>query len=611
MGASSSKTSIPTSVREDSANISTGSPPSLNGHYHYHGLATTQTQTQPHSNLEEADESSQKENMGAKKTGGLPSRAVPNGAPRSRPSPSPSKASHPGPTNPNTTRPLSRAVKVNDSPWLLLLWLTHPFKPKNKAVSFRSPAKADPGYKNPSTTRTSQPQPEPTCGPVEEQVEESSQDSFAGDIYHDPAKQFVATAGQFEVPLADLGCVSLPLGGMYKSGRWGGTSKAMYANPRFSSPPEGNVLVESTPSLSGGSQSQASQPYEEIEAGRQPDYMDLDPPPDRDRVPSGHTSEEYLSDAPSSSYARHLEDPDEHDIPLAKPTELQATQPSTQVDEDHDASLHQPPFATNTSSSEAPRTTASNNIPPSRNILAMVDPGKRWRYQQYQQPATKPPQLQSHHGTSATGGTGRSEETQPSTDADIIPRRQFPVRSHLTIPTPPLPQKALAEATQPSCEDDERQGLPQRRFPARPTPASMKKQLSPEPSNSWVPTDDEHMDIVPDSEPPRDENPISSSEHTTNGPAKRLPRKVAPPSDSELEVVPDSLALDEDAENPTNHHDSDMDVPLATVIARQSKVKTQASEVSRAAGKEATPEVGQVCLSPLLASRQLSIDGTE
>ena len=602
MGASSSKTSIPTSVHEDNTNISTlstSSPRSLNGHYHYHGLATTQTQTQPHNDPEENDESSQKENMDAKK--GLLSRAVPHGAPRSLPSPLPSKASHPGPTNENTTRPLSRAIKVNNSPWLRLLWLTHPFKLQNKAVSFRSPRKADPGYKNPSTTRTSLSQPEPSCPPVEEIFEESSQDSFAGDIYRDPAKQFVATARQFEVPLADLGRVSPPSGGMYKSAGWGGTSKGMYPNPRFSSPPEGNVLVESTPSLSGGSQSQASQPYDEIESGRQPDYMDLDLPPDRARVPSGHSSEEYLSDAPSSSYARHL-DPDEYDTPLANPTDCPPTQPSTQVEEDHDASLPQP-FTTNTTSSEAPPTTASSNIPPSRNILAMVDPAKRWRYQQYQQAATKLPQMQSHCGTSATGGAASSEETQPSTNADMMPPRQFPIRPHL-VPTPPLPQKELVEATQPSCEDDERQNLPQRRFPARshPTPAPTKKQISPKSSSSLVPTDDEHMDIVPDSEPTRATSP---SRHTTNSPVKRLPRKVAPLSDSEPDVVPDSLAL-EDAEKPTNHHDSDMDVPLAAVIARQNKVKVQVNEK-----EEASPEVGQVRLSPRLASWQSSIDGTE
>ena len=152
MGASSSKTSIHTSPHEDNTNISTvsGTPPrSLNGHYHYHGLATTQTDPG------EGDESSQKENIGAKKTDGLPSRAVPHGVHSSLPSPPPSKASHPGPINQNTSRPLSRAIKVTNSPWLLLLWLIHPFKPKNKAVSFQSPAKAGPGHKNPSTTRTS------------------------------------------------------------------------------------------------------------------------------------------------------------------------------------------------------------------------------------------------------------------------------------------------------------------------------------------------------------------------------------------------------------------------------------------------------------------------
>ena len=602
MGTSSSKTGIRTSVHEDNTNVSTlsGSPPrSLNGHYHYHGLATTQTQTQPNKDLEENDESSQKENMDAKKG---PSRAVPHGAPRSLPSPPPSKASHPGS---NTTRPLSRAVKVNNSPWLLLLWLTHPFKPKNKAVSFRSPAKANPGYKDPSTTRTSLSQPEPNCPPVEEQVEESSQDSFAGDIYRDPAKRFVATARQFEVPLADLGRVSPPLGGMYKSTRWGGTSKGMYPNPRFSSPPEGNVLVEATPSLSGGSQSQASQSYDEIESGRQPDYMDLDPPLDRNRDPSGHSSEEYLSDAPSSSYARHLEDPDEYDIP--KPTECPPTQPSTQVDEDQDTSLHQQPFTTNTTSSEAPRTTASSNIPPSRNILGMVAPEKRWRYQKYQQAATNVPQVQSRSGASATGGTAPSEETQPFTDADMMPPCQIPARPHLAIPTPPLPQKDLVEATQPSCEDDER---PQRRFPARsrPTPSPVKKPISPESSNSRMQTDDEHMDIVPDSEPSRGENTTSPSKHTTKSPAKRLSRKVSPLSDSEPDVVPDSL---EDAEKPMNHHDSDMDVPLAAVIAQKNKVKVQASEVPHAAEKETTLEVGQVCLLPCLTSWQPSIDDTE
>ncbi|KAF8077869.1 hypothetical protein FPV67DRAFT_1662656 [Lyophyllum atratum] len=547
--------------------------------YHFHGLA--QTQTQHVDDEVEAKEGSQKENIGTHKVLRREERE--------------------GPAQLHSAEPLVVHSRLSSSSGT---------KPKAgaKAVSFQSPrTKAggpqptySPARRNPtrSTTypTTSTTPKKRVASPV------SSQDSF-GVADQDPEQQFLATSKQFNVPLSDLSRVVLPSGNSSVSGRRSPTSMRPYGSAsnrsmRFTSPVEGTILVESTPSASGGSQSQPSQPLVESQlelSGRQPDYMEIDD------IPSAHagdlsrcSTDDCLSDAPSSSYYTHLEDREEDDPP---PPMLEATQPSTQVDNDEemDQQLVHPFDALVGGSHNHGGTANSTTTTKSRNLLAMIDPKKMHRYQHYLDRPVGAPQVQhSLPNPSAANDNagGPMEETQPSFEphTTMPPPRRFPTRSHLT-PSPPSPQHGsragtpvTVEQTQPSFDEEVRQP-PQRRFPTRPQPVN--PHLSPRPhitSSRHREGDNDQMDIIPDSEPLRDAEATSDSRsNTSRSPTKKLTQ----PSTDGREDVEESMTIDR-AENKASaadvgkalfpvgdeeeeEEDDEEDVPLAAVISNQEK----------------------------------------
>ncbi|KAG6874218.1 hypothetical protein C0995_003764 [Termitomyces sp. Mi166 len=330
-------------------------------HYDFHGLG--QTQTQYFDEEVDVNESSQKENIGTSKEERLRMSVTPN-------------TPHVGSSYSGVTKPRSVAVK---------------------AVSFQSPQKkitAPPTTDNSArwqpTRSTTLPNTAVTSrrhisSPI------SSQDSF-GVLDQDPSQQFLATSKQFNVPLSELPKVVLPPQAVPSARSSPISMYSRHQHRRSPSPSEGTVLVESTPSASGGSQSQRSQSYPEA----QPSEAVLEPPSEQSRYVEAsrpvndpedithYPIEECLSDAPSSFYADHNDE-------SFQSTALASTQPSTQVDNDvmdvephpFDAVIPETIAYTGNTSS-----TATTNP---RSLFSMVDPKKLSRYEHLIQPQNQSP----------------------------------------------------------------------------------------------------------------------------------------------------------------------------------------------------------------------------
>ncbi|GLB34876.1 putative ubiquitin modification-dependent histone binding [Lyophyllum shimeji] len=539
---------------ECSPSRSSGSLPN----YHFHGLA--QTQTQVAEDEVEISEGSQKENINTRKVAGGEEREVAMQTPS--------------------------AAQCDPSSGLPLSSLTKPKAAGVKAVSFQSRTKAgvsqtvhSPSRRNPTRSTTYPAAGAAFTKPVASPV--SSQDSF-GVLDEDPEQQFLATSKHFNVPLSELPRVVLPSANSSASA--GRSPKPMRPfDPRnrlqrSPSPPQGTVLVEPTPSASGDSQSQPSQPYLDSQVelpSRQPDDMEIDMPVDDAGDISRYSTDDCPSDAPSSSYYTHLENRDEDNPPPA----LQATQPSTQVEEDNgmDEQPVRPfdaPVGTSNNHGGTAQSTVTTN---SRNLLSMVDPRKRYRYQQYESRPTGLPQVQ--HELPAASGAGNSavahlEETQPSFEPETTmpPRGRFPPRAN-PPPSPPSLQQGggltpviAMEETLPSFEEEMPRPA-QRRFPPRPAPAAPPHRQA---------GDNDQMDIVPDSEPLRVEAASESGDNSSRSPGKSPIR----PSSDRREV---SMAVEEvgnkasaadvaSALFPAGEEadeEEEEDVPLAAVICIQ------------------------------------------
>ena len=178
--------------------------------------------------------------------------------------------------------------------------------------------------------------------------------------------------------------------------------------------PQGRVLVEATPSHSGGSQSQEdasrnlSEPMEATQILDEPEFhAQPNAALDADGNASGYESSE-----PTSSFGRLLDgirDPE----PDAQPT-----QPSTQPEHSH-MSNHassgpfnggwNAPVATGTATTSYPQSTGP------RSLVSLVRPENQWRYQKYQQPKQVMPSIHDHQSHSNGGHISSfGQETQPS-----------------------------------------------------------------------------------------------------------------------------------------------------------------------------------------------------
>ncbi|KAG6837300.1 hypothetical protein H0H93_011902 [Arthromyces matolae] len=280
----------------------------------------------------------------------------------------------------------------------------------------------------------------------------SPQDSFAV-LDEDPGQQSSPFSKQFNVPLSDLTKLLPSRVDVSPSRTSSGSMYSAYSrrhSRRSMSPPEGKVLVESTPSVSGGSQSQ-SQSFQEA----QPFEAAIDLPQDDHEADQAEISSrveevaqepiEYLSDCPSNFYAEQTSQ--DTSFP---PTDRAPTQPSTQVDDVYGMDVDTHPFdaPAHESAGYTANTSSFATTTNPRSLLAMVDPKKRYRYQHLAQQnpgrvTVESPQvhagndqmfmLTQTNSPPTTGELAPSEllvETQPSVDEPFYrPQRGFPVRS--------------------------------------------------------------------------------------------------------------------------------------------------------------------------------------
>ncbi|KAG6814480.1 hypothetical protein H0H92_000005 [Tricholoma furcatifolium] len=292
---------------------------------------------------------------------------------------------------------------------------------------------------------------------------------------------------------------------------------------RSPSPFEGTVLVASTPSASGGSQSQQSQPFQEAQVPESlpdfPTHTSLETPmDDRDDV-SVHPIEDCLSDAPSNFYAENNED----SLPS---TGLEATQPCTQVDDAMDVeptSVVDSPLSN--IFNQTPVSTASNTTTTNpRSLLSMVSKYNRQRYLNSARKKTTPERMNS--------GIDQSPARQEGPIPSLPISQRF--ASPALAPSPP-PQDGFQVETQPT-HDEENFKPTQRRIPA--------------PSKSHeTPSINRHTDgplhhtelggyrtgVVPDIEPLRDTVPESEVSQKT---ALDLASVASKESSSDEEDIP-------------------------------------------------------------------------
>ncbi|KAG6866984.1 hypothetical protein C0991_003900 [Blastosporella zonata] len=365
-----------------------------------------------------------------------------------------------------------------------------------------------------------------------------SQDSF-GVLDQDPDQQFLATSKHFNIPLSELPRVVLTAAAASSSRQSPeySTNRPLRRYRRSPSPTEGTILVESTPSASGGSQSQPSQLYPEGQPESPSDLPEPDPDiPMADIEDTRQAIEDcYSSDAPSNMY-------DEYSLPS---TALDATQPSTQVEDDHsmDGDQVHPFDAPVPHSTRNTGTIESSLATNPRGMLTMVDPKKLHRYIHLVQKS--PPENPPTHGQPLTSNVPPSSVLQS------------------TAPSSPLqvPSDAFV-ATQPSLEEEPPQPA-QRRLPGRTKPSS-DTPILPYRRYGGVSRPQEvegdGMDIVPDSEPQND----AEVDLASRSPCNQSPSSGPTP----LNFVKGDKAQNSllEVANTLFPDDDDDDVPLSAIV---------------------------------------------
>lgn len=409
--------------------------------YHFHGLASTQTQSQHYGEEDEPQEGSQKENIGAVKTGkeSPPSRPASPGPSSSRNPPAkPQPAERRAPAAPSTDK-VSVLDVVHSDAFIVMQGTSK----KATNVTFQSPRPK--GGTGASTAKLATRSPyKPTPPPVSRYkqpprppVRTESQDSFAYDPVGNEGR-FIATAEQFAVPLSVLAKGSSPL---RDSDTSGGTSlDSMYhrntrqpARPPPPSPPRGRVLVEATPSQSTDSQQSQSQPAEPAEPARKsafqrlfPNEPEIQPSFESGNLghgrhaayPHGDPGTTRRSASPVQIHPDLLATQSSlHDDPQTQPSHAPVeTQPSTQFDDSRalepDIEEGATPF---TLAQPVLHSTGATGASRPRSLLDMVPPQNQWRYRHYGDAQNSMP----HDQPAPTPSIPPSElqETQPSFEA--------------------------------------------------------------------------------------------------------------------------------------------------------------------------------------------------
>lgn len=481
--------------------------------YHLHGLAATQTQ---HDECAD-NEGSQKENN--------PTSAeiqASSGTNFQACSPRLSSSKVP-PTVPHINligQPFGNKGSV-------AMTTTHPLYPPNehtpplnkrasKAVSFQSPR---PNIGSASPVKVLQPSRTMPGRPTHYYRRSPSQDSFGGPVSQDPEKVFFESAKQFEVPLSELGLPSSE-----------GASESPEAEPveeepsflelvavayerekrmrsaeSYDTPDYGKVLVASTPSNSGSSQSQGNESLYNRQSNSV--YNEC-----TNNLVETQPSTQLFEDSsePSSSYERLLAGE-----PSNEPTqiELEPTQFDDSGTNDRDE------LPTPVPRSSAPSTAA-------RSLLSLIEPHKRARYAKYLNVAPREEQLNAE----ALNRGELISDTQPSNVTN----------NGIAIP-------GYSEADPPRGIDHLRRNIP------------VTHPRSPPRSDA--------MDVVPDSEPPRAElrpttprRPTSPLTDVPGTSGRRMRNSGYPPSNVALE------SMDVDKGTKDDLSDGD-DIPLAATMA--------------------------------------------
>ncbi|KAG6898357.1 hypothetical protein C0992_009032 [Termitomyces sp. T32_za158] len=360
-----------------------------------------------------------------------------------------------------------------------------------KAVSFHSPQKKSTAppildnsvHRQPKRcTTSSNTSRRHVASPV------SSQDSF-GVLDQDPGQQFLATSKQFNVPLSELPKVVLPnvaVPSTRSSRAYTYSGHQQYRHERSSSPPEGTVLVESTPSASGGSQSQSYPDVQRLGTtpmevmpdppSGQSQYVETSRPANNAQNTTHYPIEECLSDAPSSFYADH----NDESFPS---TALASTQPSTQLEDDNTMDVEPVhPFDVVHETSAYTGNTSSTATTNPRSLFNMVDPKKRYRYQHL---------IQNQLPVVTESSSIQTEDKPPATAT--VHRSPIP---NLAQSPPIQAHSQTLVKTRPSLNEESRQPCLQD-LPVLPTndpPQTSRREV----------IGSHGTDVVPDSEPLRD-----------------------------------------------------------------------------------------------------------
>ena len=332
-----------------------------------------------------------------------------------------------------------------------------------------------------------------------------SQDSFACDLDNKPEERYIARSDKFALPLSELGKHSSPVRATSNT-----TASSSYHKNR--SPPSGRILVEATPSHSGSSQH--DEPLsQQLEATQLVDdhgeVIQLENNPmivDKDGNGSGYESSE-----PSSSYHRFL------DGERVSEPQMQATQPSTQVDESTAE-----PFPEDAIPWSNLRSAPHPSAPSApHSLLSMVAPENRWRYRQY---------LPSGSAAQASGAI------MPSTSGSRDRRTpsSFPASSiDPPVPSAPSATRAMRPRMRPPS-------------PVRP----------------------DAMDVVPDSEPIAHEEMLQTSKL----PVHQSKNLLARDSDMDLDLpAPTRRVAHRREEEEEDDEEEEEEIPLASLAAKQVK----------------------------------------
>jgi hypothetical protein len=361
----------------------------------------------------------------------------------------------------------------------------------------------------------------------------ASVDSFAAaEEWEDPAKNFLAKNRQFEVPLSELGRGT-------KQERNLSTMRTLPG----AAPPQAPLV--DPPSPLSPRRVPASRSRARITVQQTEDQSDdaLSQLSDVSLGQSGRnrSPKSYISDVPDgSSTPPVMSNPELLDHLDTRAEDYPATQPL--AEEDPDTNTTQVFDASDSHAGpSSPRAWSSTTTRPSsntRNILDMVNPGKKWRHQRGRQL-----QLQAaSHNVS-------DEKTQPSAN--------FSASSHITSAGRRLFEELAAQL--------------------RAGPESTPKDGLDGENHSYLPVVDEGSHetvVVPDSEPPGSANmsstparPDSSSPPKLSQPNRRVdlslsrPARVASPAEVSKHDKRKDLIADEDA-------DEEEDIPLCLTVGR-------------------------------------------